>query len=181
MGCRNQMAHATVRSTSPYADQSPSIFRVLSDTPMAITPPSALANATIGTANAFGSILNALAIKCLIFLTSCYFLYGHIMALTIQTSFIFILLWSAISSAAIIGSSSGISYRLAVLSCRNILLSVYASDFNASSLLTGLNSHSQMVTECQPISASSCWTFKSRSLFRFTLLTQNSVLVLGMV
>ena len=53
-------------------------------------------------------------------------------------------------------ASSGISYRLTVLSCRNILLSVYASDSNVSSLLTGFNSHSQMVIECQPIAAGSC-------------------------
>ena len=48
------------------------------------------------------------------------------------------------SSAAIIGSSSGISYRLTVLSCRKILLSVYVSDSNVSSLLMGFNSHSQI-------------------------------------
>lgn len=60
------------------------------------------------------------------------------------------------SSAAIIDSSSGISYRLTVLSCRKILLSVYASDSNVSSLLMGFSSHSRTMIECQPIAASSC-------------------------
>ena len=56
----------------------PSIVLDLSDIPIAISPPSALANATIGMANALGGYFSALTVKRLILFSILYFLYGHI-------------------------------------------------------------------------------------------------------
>ena len=47
------------------------------------------------------------------------------------------------------------------------------------SLLEGFSWHSHIVMLCHPMLASSCFTLLSRSWLRFTLLCQNSVLVLG--
>ena len=66
-------------------------------------------------------------------------------------------------------------------SCRNILLSVKPSDSSVFSRTFVFNSHSQMVMECQPIAASSCCTFKSRSWFLCIFATQNSRFVFGIL
>ena len=55
----------------------PSIVLDLSDIPIAISPPSALANATIGMANALGAIFLLLQSNVCLF-SILYFLYGHI-------------------------------------------------------------------------------------------------------
>ena len=86
-----------------------------------------------------------------------------------------------VGSAAIIGSSSGISYCLRVLSCKKILLRVYANDSNVFSLTFGFSSHSQIVMECQPIAASSCCTLASRSWFLCIFATQKSLFVFGIL
>ena len=62
-----------------------------------------------------------------------------------------------------------------------ILLRVNASDFNVCSRFDGFNSHSQMVMQCQPISANRFCVSISLSWFRLIFATQNSLLVLGIL
>lgn len=89
------------------------------------------------------------------------------------------------SSAAfsIPSSSSNLGYGLPITACSSshILLRVNASDFNVCSRFDGFSSHSQMVMQCQPISANRFCVSTSLSWFRLIFAIQNSLLELGIL
>ena len=66
-------------------------------------------------------------------------------------------------------------------SSNQILLRVNASDFNVCSRFDGFNSHSQMVMQCQPISANRFCVSISLSWFLLIFVTQNSRFVSGIL
>ena len=80
-------------------------------------------------------------------------------------------------------SSSIFGYGFPITACsfNQILLRVNASDFNVCSRFDGFNSHSQMVMQCQPISANRFCVSISLSWFLLIFATQNSRFVLGIL